>query len=176
MLLEDGVGPGAVGADGPDGLDEGPTALVVLPARVGDGAVVQRVRQVIAVLANAQAADAAAVGLHHVEVAARLVLVVFVALERGAAAFGDEDDVAVGGVGGVQVAPLAARELAEVAPVDADFKDVNRLLAAAQLVAAVRSSQPWAVRRSGRGRSQRRSGRRPSANPCRGRGPGRARD
>ena len=61
VLLEDGVGPGAVGPHDPQRLDERPAALVVLPAGVADQAVVQAVRQVVAVLVDAQPADAAAV-------------------------------------------------------------------------------------------------------------------
>ena len=99
-------------------------------------AVVQRVGQVIAVLVRAQAPDAGAVGLHHVEVAARFVLVVFVALERGAAPLGDEDNVAAGGVGRVEVAPFARGELAQVLPVNADLEDMGRLDRPAEVVTA----------------------------------------
>ena len=176
MLLEDGVRAGAVGPDDPQRLDEGPAALVVFPARVADQAVVQAVRQVVAVLVDAQAADVAAVGPHHVEVAAGFVFVVLVALQRRAAAFGDKGDVAAGQVRGVQVAPLAVRELPQPLAVDADLEDVDRLLARG--AAGSFRGGPASRRAAGRSwpwHSRTRRGRRRTTGPCRGRGPGRAR-
>jgi len=135
VLLEQGVGAGAVGPDGPQRLDVGPAPLLVFPAGVADRAVVEGVGQVVAVLGDAHAADIAPVGPHHVEVRRGLVLVVLVALERIAATLGDEHDVAVGAVGGVQVAPLARGQLAQVAAVGIHLEDVRGLFAAAELEA-----------------------------------------
>ena len=141
VLLKDGIRASAIGPDAPDGLDEGPTALVILPAEIADRAIIQSMGEVIAILVRAQAADTGAVGLHDVKVAARFILVVFVALERGAASLGDEDNVAAGGVGRVQVTPLAGGELAQVPPIDADLEEMRGLHGAAEVI-ALRAVEP----------------------------------
>src|ERR1039458_201501 len=136
VLLEESIRASAVGPDGPDGLDEGPTALVIFPAEIAHRAVVQSVRQVIAVLVRAEAADAGAVGFHHIEVAACFVLVVFVALERGAAPLRDKYNVATGGISRVQVAPLSRGELAQVPPIDANLEDMGGFHRPAEVITA----------------------------------------
>ena len=96
MLLEQRVGTGAVGPDEPQRLHVGPIALQIFPAGVGDRAVVERMGHVVAVLAHTQTADAAAVAVHHVQIARRFVLVHLVALQRAFAAVGNEGHVAAG--------------------------------------------------------------------------------
>ena len=118
----------------PKRLDVGPASFLVFPSRVADGAVVQGVRQVVAVFGDAHAADVGAVGPHHIEIRRGLVFIVLVALERIAAPLGDKHDVAVGAVGRIQVAPLAAGQLPQGTAVGSDFKDVGRLFRASQLV------------------------------------------
>ena len=141
MLLEDRVGARAVRPHGPDRLDVGPTAFVIFPARVGDQAVVQRVGQVVAVLAHAQSADPASVGTHHVQIAARLVLVVLVALQRRAAALGHEDDVAVRAHTWDRDRSTRQKSVGAARAIHADFEDVRWLLRAPQTI-TLRAIEP----------------------------------
>ena len=141
MLFEDRVRTRAVRPHCPNRLDVGPAALVVFPPRVGDQSIVERVRQIVAVLVDAQPSDLAAIGPHDIEIAARFVFVVFIALERRAAALGNEYDVAVGGVSRVQVAPFTGRQLTQPVAIDADFKDVRGFLGPPQAI-ALRTIEP----------------------------------
>ena len=145
VLLEDGIGARAIRPHRPDRLNVGPAALVVLPTRVSDESVVQRVGQVIAVLVHAEPADPAAVRPHHVQIAARFVFVVFIALQRRAATLGHKHDVAVGSIRGVEVAPLARGQLTQSPPIHTDLKDVRGFLRAPQTI-TLRAIEP-ALRR-----------------------------
>jgi len=149
VLLEHGIGGGPIGPDDPQGLDLRPVPLLVLPAGVAEEAVVEHVGQVVAILGHTHAPDGA-IAPAEVEVAGGLVFVQFVALQREAATLGDEGDLIIGQVAGVQVAPLAVGELPQAGAVDADLEQVDGLDRLAQPVAG-RPVQPERVRLLGLG-------------------------
>ena len=117
---------GAVGVGGPEMVIVDLAAIHVFPARVEDAAVGQRPGRVVLLVVAGDGADVLAVGVAAVQDGHLRQPAVDPALAAG----GDEDDVAVGQVGGLDVVVGAVGELAQAGAVGIDLVEVVLLRAA----------------------------------------------
>ena len=136
VAVVDGLGR-AVGVHGPQVVELDLAAVDVFPAGVEDAAVGQHPGRVVVLGVGRDALDVRAVGVAAVEDAD----LGHPAVDPAVAAGGDEDDVAVGQVGGLEVVVRAVGELAQARAVDVDLVEV--VVAGACL--AVGEEDPLAV-------------------------------
>ena len=111
---------GAVGIRGPEVMEMNLAAVHIFPARVEDASVGQRPGRVVVFVVAGERADVRAVGVAAMQHGDLREPAVHPALAPAA----DEDDAAVGKVGGFNVVEGAAGQLLQVAPVTVDFVKV----------------------------------------------------
>ena len=117
---------GAVGVGGPEMMVVDLAAIHVFPARVEQAAIGQRPGGIVLLVVAGDGADVLAAGVAAIQDGDLREPAVHPAL----AARGDEDDVAVGQVGGLDVVVRAVRELAQAGAIGVDLAEVILLGAA----------------------------------------------